>query len=798
MVWKLNQRESRTFFRARQAGKNVRTAMGTIFNIVIVTGFLTFAGCGANQTPLAEAGWDQTVVEGSTVRLNGSGRDADGSVVNFRWEQIGGTRVSILNDSQASASFLAPRVDGSATLTFRLTVVDDDGGTASDDVAITAVDYGRTQVTVSGTVKSFKTGAAISGATVAVTQYDGRDSRKVGATQTDRYGSYDVQLSVQRGRAVVTANAKGFASKSTIVDLSGTTEANADIAMVPVQLVKRFQPNKDVEIKSQDRTLVSVLADTLEGPNGKGVVGEATALVTVLDPSRDPSVMPGDLIRWNVNAQEAESIESFGAMNVVFQGNNGERLNLKPERQATVSIPLAKRQRPENSPETIPLFFWSEVTGYWIEDGDATLKEVAPGRWAYVGKVGHFSTWNADIAYDAIVVRGCVNDQNGSPIEHAEVSSRGTDYIGTSEAESNFDGLFEIQVRPSSTFQLSAVANSGFSDAVTLRSESADIQLRECLIVSSDEGIQDFPMRIRGFSGELEICVRDHECEDGDRISVDANGRELFSGEIVNDWACNALEVSAGKSYLLKLTALNGTGYKGACSYANVNTGEIRVTGENIATQVWRHRGGTNSQARILVESIASPITITSHRNNDRVTSRIVEIEGEADSSGGSGVTLHYNGVDQRTSLNNEGRFRAKIVLKGGRNTIRACQGSNNCTETTLTADIERLSLMATLTWSGGGDLDLHVITPDDRHCSYRNKNIPGACRLDIDDQNGANPENISIPVGASRGTYRFKVKNYSHGRGPGTLSIYKDGVLFKSVSLPLNIQRDFTSEIDW
>lgn len=121
-------------------------------------------------------------------------------------------------------------------------------------------------------------------------------------------------------------------------------------------------------------------------------------------------------------------------------------------------------------------------------------------------------------------------------------------------------------------------------------------------IGSSDQAIQDFSMKIKGTTGTLKICVRDHECEDGDKISVDVDGRTIFSGEIDNDWDCYNLTVWSGESYAVELTAINGTGYKGDCSYRDENTGEIRVTGENTETQVWRHRGGAGSKARIIVE----------------------------------------------------------------------------------------------------------------------------------------------------------------------------------------------------
>ncbi|MCY3683376.1 MAG: hypothetical protein OXH16_18415 [Gemmatimonadetes bacterium] len=120
--------------------------------------------------------------------------------------------------------------------------------------------------------------------------------------------------------------------------------------------------------------------------------------------------------------------------------------------------------------------------------------------------------------------------------------------------------------------------------------------------IVSEQAIQDFSMKIRGSTGTLKVCVRDHECEDGDRIKVEVDGRSIFSGEIDNDWDCYTLNVWAGESYAVELTALNGTGYKGDCSYRDENTGEIRVTGENTETQVWRHHGGAGSKARIIVE----------------------------------------------------------------------------------------------------------------------------------------------------------------------------------------------------
>lgn len=558
-----------------------------------------------NQPPSVQAGSDQTVDESGSVTLSGSGSDNDGTVASYQWEQIAGPSVTILDENQASASFVAPEVDESVALTFRLTIVDNDGATTSDEVAITIMDYGRLAVSLSGTVRSYSAdyataGTGISGAAVTVTQYAGI-SRALGTAETDANGKYSIQLRANPGRVNINATADGFASQSTIIDLTEGSGATADLAMLPVQVVQNFQPENDAGIQLEGHTVVSVPANSLVTANGNAVTGEATAMVTVLDPSRDAAVMPGELVRWNTETETTDEIESFGAMNVVFADANGERLNLASGKQASISIPLAGGQRPEDAPATIPLFYWSDARGYWIEEGEAALREIANGRWAYTGSVGHFTTWNADSAYDSVTISGCVNDQDGNPAKNAKVTAKGVDYVGSSKATTTAEGRFEIRARPDSELQLTVVADTLSSEASTLRTESTDMELSECLVVMSEQDIQDFNAQIKGNSGEVEVCVRDHECEDGDKVSVGVEGRNIFSGEIVNDWACETLEVQAGQSYAVELTALNGTGHKGDCNHADVNTGQIRVTGENTETQTWRHRGGAGSRAQIIV-----------------------------------------------------------------------------------------------------------------------------------------------------------------------------------------------------
>ena len=112
--------------------------------------------------------------------------------------------------------------------------------------------------------------------------------------------------------------------------------------------------------------------------------------------------------------------------------------------------------------------------------------------------------------------------------------------------------------------------------------------------------IRDFRISVPASPYDVRVCVRDHECEDGDRVRVSVNANELLGGEITNDWQCETVILHEGR-HDIELYAINGTGFKGNCSYIDENTGELRVTGNDSQTQSWRHRGGKGSKANIVV-----------------------------------------------------------------------------------------------------------------------------------------------------------------------------------------------------
>ena len=114
--------------------------------LIILSFFAVLPACSGsdddndtiNLAPSVSAGEDQTARQGATVNLTGAASDSDGSISSWLWRQTSGSsNITIENSTNSNAYFTAPEVDNDTTLTFELTVKDNDGISVSDSITIT-------------------------------------------------------------------------------------------------------------------------------------------------------------------------------------------------------------------------------------------------------------------------------------------------------------------------------------------------------------------------------------------------------------------------------------------------------------------------------------------------------------------------------------------------------------------------------------------------------------------------------------------------------------------------------------
>jgi hypothetical protein len=115
-----------------------------------------------NQAPVAQAGADQTVREGTAVTLQGGASfDVDSDALTYRWTQIAGPAVALVSVGSATPGFTAPLVGGDTALTFQLVVDDGLAASAADTVTVFVQNVNQAPVANAGGNQTVNEGALV-------------------------------------------------------------------------------------------------------------------------------------------------------------------------------------------------------------------------------------------------------------------------------------------------------------------------------------------------------------------------------------------------------------------------------------------------------------------------------------------------------------------------------------------------------------------------------------------------------------------------------------------------------------
>lgn len=337
---------------------------------------------------------------------------------------------------------------------------------------------------LTGRVSEYFTGTSIPGAQVSIMATSNGQQVPIAQVISDANGQFVVDGVGVSDRFVISARKSGYGEQAVIYSNTATmADLTGNITLLAAQVTSTFDATTANAIAINAVNVVSLPANALVLTGGTAPVGAVTASVTIIDASSDTSVMPGNYQARDVNGVVSQ-IESFGALSIQFFDSNGAPLQLAPGAMATISIPLSAGVTPASAPASIPLFYFDDATGYWVEQGSANLQQINGGYY-YVGQVNHFTVWNADRTYETVSINGCVKDAAGAAVPFARVSSYGRTYIGSASVLTDIAGQFSVPARINSSVLVSTNTSSQ-SQTQIVATLNQPVPLADCLILAPD------------------------------------------------------------------------------------------------------------------------------------------------------------------------------------------------------------------------------------------------------------------------------------------------------------------------
>jgi hypothetical protein len=183
--------------------------------------------------------------------------------------------------------------------------------------------------------------------------------------------------------------------------------------------------------------------------------GEVYVYATYLDPADSLSYgkMPGDLRGIGSNGYET-ALQSFGLLDVQLTDASGNPVQVAAGKTATVKwvIPTSLQSV---APATIPLWYFNDTTGRWIQQGSATRL----GN-TYVGQVSHFTWWTCAQAMSTVNFDVTFKDQFGNPLAYAYYIFQSAN-MGTRGGYTNSSGYAQGLIPKGTSLTLEIISQCG-------------------------------------------------------------------------------------------------------------------------------------------------------------------------------------------------------------------------------------------------------------------------------------------------------------------------------------------------
>ncbi len=229
------------------------------------------------------------------------------------------------------------------------------------------------------------------------------------SVSTDENGFFKFRnVTVNSYGNVITVNEAGYFKAIKFIETDADASAYVEFKLMDKTLKGSVASSSASEVVISGQSKVEFQADGFIDSSGEPYTGQVEIYAQWLDPTALSTLqeMPGDL-RAVDTGSEIVQLATYGMLAVELESPSGEQLNLAPgmDAELTFDVPL---ELEAGAPETIPMWHFDEDSGYWVEQGAATLVDGM-----YIGTVSHFSFWNCDAPFPLVNMHGLVSDNRG-------------------------------------------------------------------------------------------------------------------------------------------------------------------------------------------------------------------------------------------------------------------------------------------------------------------------------------------------------------------------------------------------
>lgn len=375
---------------------------------------------------------------------------------------------------------------------FFMSLISCGGGSGSDNKTSSQIEE---RFEVSGIVKDFFTGDVIEGISIKLVANENGQAIESDSYTTGVDGTFKITYANPIDRFTVTGEGAGYGEYSVVYTNSDSNSDSknefdaGEIFFLKNHVSQVINYDSGGDVTYEDITLVSIPPGGVVTVDGEIPVGNINVSVTIIDPSIDPSLMPGNYQTINSETGGVKYIEPFGVISVSMRDEEGNILNLDDDSKATIRIPLAHDVPNIYAYRRLSLYYFDEISGYWVEEGEAVFEELDYGWSVYTGEVSQLKVWSVGKAYNSLNILGCVEDQFGNPVSDAIINSSGVDYIGSSVAMSDSNGQFIIPVKYYSDTLLSAQSvTAGISGSQVVSSDvmTKEMSISDCMVLNQE------------------------------------------------------------------------------------------------------------------------------------------------------------------------------------------------------------------------------------------------------------------------------------------------------------------------